>query len=114
MQVVLLVHPVAQRDDDVALDALRPLRLGVRQLALGDAVGPVAEVLERRAAEIAGQLQLTIISPAWPDCTRRIQASSDDANVAEASRNRARREVAELMAADAAVVLHRVEPVGAA
>ena len=55
VQVLLLVHPVAQRDDDVALDALRPLRLRVRQLALGDAVGPVAEVLERRIAEV-GQL----------------------------------------------------------
>ena len=55
VQVVLLVHPVAQRDDDVALDALRPLRLGERQFALGDAVGPVAVVGERRVAQ-GGQL----------------------------------------------------------
>ena len=48
VQVVLVVHPVAQRDDDVALDTLRPRWLRERQLALGDALGPVPEVLERR------------------------------------------------------------------
>ena len=55
VQVLLLVHPVAQRDDDVALHALRPRRLGKRQLALGDAIGPVAVVGERQLAQV-GQL----------------------------------------------------------
>ena len=46
VQVLLLVHPVAQRDDDVALGALGAARAAVRQLALRDAIGPVAVVLE--------------------------------------------------------------------
>ena len=54
VQILLVVVPVAQRDHDVALDALRPRRLGKRQFALGDALGPVAEILERHAAELAG------------------------------------------------------------
>ncbi len=51
VQVLLVVVPVAQRDHDVALDALRTCRLGERQLALLDALGPVGEILVRHAAE---------------------------------------------------------------
>ena len=47
VQVVLGPGPVPQREDDVALDALRPRRLRRRQLAGGDAVGPVGEELQR-------------------------------------------------------------------
>src|SRR5882724_11400484 len=50
-----VAYALRSRDDDVALDALRPRRLAVRQLALGDTVGPVAEVLERHAAQDRGQ-----------------------------------------------------------
>ena len=50
----LFCAPLPRRDDDVALDALRPRRLALRQLALGDAVGPFAEILERHAAELSG------------------------------------------------------------
>ena len=46
MQVVLLVHPVPQRHHDIALHALRPLRLGVRQFAFGDTVAPIRQVLD--------------------------------------------------------------------
>ena len=56
VQVFLGVAPVPGGDHDVALDAFRPRRLGLRQLALGDAVGPFAVMLERRAAEASGQL----------------------------------------------------------
>ena len=52
VQVMLVVEPIPGRDDDVALDALRPRRLRMGQLALGDAVRPVREVAERRGAEL--------------------------------------------------------------
>ena len=47
--------PIPFRDHDVALDALRSRRLGKRQFARGDAVGPVAEIFERHAGEFAGK-----------------------------------------------------------
>ena len=104
--------PVAQRDDDVALDALRPRRLGKRQLALRHALGPVAEILERHAAELAGGdghhvlAGLAGLDAAHPGFLVRLD------RVHVELRNRAGRELAELMAADAAVVLHAVEIVG--
>ena len=51
VQVMLVVAEALERDDDVPLDALRTLRLGARQLALGDAIGPVAEQLRAERAE---------------------------------------------------------------
>ena len=51
MQVMLVVEPIPGGDDDVALDALRPSRLRMGQLPLSDAVRPVAEVMESRAAQ---------------------------------------------------------------
>ncbi len=48
-------RPRPRGDHDVALDALRPLRLGERQFAVGDALGPLAEIFVRHAAELAGQ-----------------------------------------------------------
>ncbi len=50
-------------------------------------------------------------SAAWPDCTRRIQASRPELNDAKLRRDRARRFLAELMASDAADVLHLLQPV---
>ena len=55
VQVVLFVHPVAQGYDDVALDPLRPLRLGMRQLAFRNTVGPIRQVLDGKRTH-AGQL----------------------------------------------------------
>ena len=55
VKIFLVVAPIPGRDHDIALDALRPRRLGARQLALGDAIGPVAEIFERHAAEFAGE-----------------------------------------------------------
>ena len=112
VQVLLLVHPVAQRDDDVALDALRARRLGERQLAFGDAIGPVAVVGERDVAE-AGQLAEHLLAGlarlhAPPP---RVGAGGERA---ERRRNRARGLLAELMAADAAGVLHRADPLRSA
>ena len=112
VQILLVVVPVAQRDDDVALDALRPRRLGNRQLALRDALGPVAEILERHAAELTGGdgdhvlAGLSGLDAAHPGFFVRLD------RVHVELRNRAGRELAELMAADAAVVLHAVEIVG--
>ena len=85
--------------------------LAMRQLALGDAVGPVAEILERRAAEVPGELVhhllagLARLHAAHPRLLARLE-------LAERRRDRARGQLAQLMAADAADVLHLLEPVG--
>src|SRR3989442_13680153 len=50
----LLCTPLPRGDDDVALDTLGARRFGPGQLAVGDAVGPVAEKLERPAANLYG------------------------------------------------------------
>ena len=54
VQILVGRRPVPGGDDEIALDARGPRRLVLRQLALGDAVGPVAEILVGRAAELAG------------------------------------------------------------
>ena len=98
MQVGLRVRPVPHRDDGVALDALRPLRLGGRQFAGGDAVGPVAEHASTRACVPMRSMLLTIWVEAWPDWMRRVQASWPFANLPSAAGIVARRLVAELVA----------------
>ena len=111
MQVVLFGGPLPGADDEVALDPLRPRRLGLRQLALGDAIGPLAVVLERRAAEIPRQLVshlltgLAGLNAAHPGFFSRLE-------LAERRRDCAGRQLAQLMTADAADVLHLLEPVG--
>ena len=48
MQIALRRVPVPQRDDEVALDAGRTRRLRERQLALRDAIRPIAEIASAR------------------------------------------------------------------
>ncbi len=108
MQVLLLVHPVAQRDDDVAFDALRPRRLGKRQFTLRNPLGPVAVVRKGHLAK-PGQLRqhhragLARLHPAAPRVGVRGEC-------AKRWRDGARRELSELMATDAAGVLDRAQP----
>ena len=86
--------------------------LAVRQLALGDAVGPVREILERRAAELPAsgfEHELAGLSGLRRGESR---LPPTELNAPKRCGNGARRQLPELMAADAAVVLHRVEPVG--
>ena len=110
VQVVLLGHPVAEGDDDVPLHALGPGRLGERQLALGDAFGPVAEVGERRVAQVRELAEHHLAGlPRLDAAAPRLGGGGEGA---ERRRNRARGGLAELMAADAARVLHRADPVG--
>ena len=47
VQVGGWMAPIPQRDDDIALDALRPLGFGRGQLAGSDSIGPIPEHLER-------------------------------------------------------------------
>src|SRR5262249_25955934 len=106
----LVRAPLPPSDDDVALQALRPRRLGGGQLALLEPLRPVGEILERHAAEIAGELighlltRLAGLDAAHPRLFVRLE-------LAEAGRERARRLLPELVAADAADVLHLLEPV---
>ena len=110
VQVLLLVDPVPGGDDDVALDSLAAAAASLRQFTLGDAVGPIREILEGDAAEATGQL-VHHRSPDWPEDMRRIHASSDELELTELLRDRARGKLSQLMAADAADVLHLLEPV---
>src|SRR5262245_12559694 len=100
MQIVFLRPPFPGRDDEVALDALRTRRLALGQFALGDAVGPVAEIVVRRRAELAGKALghllagLAGLGAAHPGLAAVTER-------AERRRNRAGRLLAELVAADA-------------
>ena len=108
VQVMLLVRPVPGGHHDVAFHALRALRGLARQLALGDAVGPIGQIGERRGAELAGQDVHHLLAGL---------AGLDAANPCilggrpEYRRDRARRQRSHLMAADAAIVLHPPDPV---
>ena len=57
---------------------------------------------------------LNICWPDWPDCTRRFHACSRRGKMPSDWRNRARRLLSELVAADAADVLHRRRSTGSA
>ena len=52
---MLFVAPVPGGDDDVALEPLRPRRLGMGELALGYAIGPFRIVFDRDCGELARQ-----------------------------------------------------------
>ncbi len=49
---MLIVEPIPGGDDDVALDTLRPRRLRMGQLTLGDAVRVVSEIRESCGTEL--------------------------------------------------------------
>src|SRR6185436_7145296 len=110
VKVVLLRAPLPRRDDDIARDALLALRPGERQFAFRDALGPLAEGLVRRAAEIAGELaghllaRLAGLDAAHPRHFVRMDSG-------KRGRHGARRELSELVAADAPDVLHLLQPV---
>ncbi len=106
VEVRLRVGPVSDRRHDVALEALGPLGDERRQLAVFDALGPVGVVLERNALEVrelahhvaASLAGLHAANPGLLVVVELTQCFGDDA----------RRVVAHLMAADAAVVGHAV------
>ena len=112
MQVRFRIGPVPLRDDDIALDALRPRRCG-RQLAAVDAIGPVGEHRERALAphliEAAAHLRagLSRLNAAIPRGPRRAERS-------KRFRNLARRLVAKLMARPATARLEIPDPLGLA
>ena len=104
MEVVFRAGPVPHRDDQVALEALRARRLGRRQFALGDAVGPVAEHLDAAEGTIpldgldhvlAG---LPGLNPAHPRVLARLE-------VTQQRRQRTRRLGADGVTVEAAVGL---------
>src|SRR5262249_51829611 len=110
MQVLLGAAPLPPRHDDVALEPLRPRRLAGRQLALGDAFRPIGVILERYAAKIPGQLVQHLLAglsrrnTAHPRLFVRLE-------FAQSWWERARRQLPQLVTADAADVLHLLEPV---
>ena len=100
VEILLLVAPIPGRHDNVAFDALRPRRLGERQFALGNAIGPVAEIFERNAAKLAGQRidhqcrGLSGLHAPDPGLFAALE-------FAKRARNRSRRELTKLMTTDA-------------
>ena len=108
MQILFRVVPVAQRDDDVALDTGRTYRFCPRQLALGNPFGPVGQIRKRHAAELAGSDQhhvfagLSGLNAAHPGVAMRFAGKMK-------FRDRARCQLTKLVTANAAVVLHRVQ-----
>src|SRR6516225_8259576 len=110
VQIAIRLAPFPGGHDHVALYALWARRLALRQLAFGDAIGPLAEILERRAAKVASELVghllagLPRLDATHPGLFARLE-------VTELRRDRTGRLLAELVAADAANVLHLLEPV---
>src|SRR5262249_20098597 len=110
VQIILLGAPLPRCDDEVALDALWARRLALGEFALGDALGPVAEVVIRRGAELAGKAlrhllaRLAGLGAAHPGLTAVTER-------AERRRDCARRLLANLVAANAVDVVHLAQPV---
>ena len=110
VEVMLFIHPIAEGDHEVALHALRTLRFGMRKFAPGDAVGPIGEILDGQRAH-SGQLAhhelrgLSRLHPAYPGLFGSVE-------VPQGGLDGARGKLAELVAANAAVVFHFVEPLG--
>ena len=110
MGVGALGAPLPGGDHDVALDALRPRRLALWQLALGDAVGPLPERFQRYGVEetrltghfLAGQPGLHAAHPVFLAGFER----------SELRRNRTGGLLAQLVAADAADILHLPQKIG--
>src|SRR5262249_9979405 len=109
MQVGLRITPFPLLDDSVAFDALRPRRLGVRQFALGDAVGPIPEKLEWGATEISSQGidhkggGLSRLHPTYPGLLARLERTKGGGD-------RARCKLPQLVTPDACPVLDHGEP----
>ena len=109
VQIFVGRRPFPRGDDDVALDAGRPLRLVLRQFALGDTIGPVAEILVRHPAKLAGDaIRHHLAGLPGRDATNpcllmRLEFS-------KLRGDRPRRFLTELMAADAVDVVHALEP----
>src|ERR1041385_8876040 len=112
MKVVFPVEPVPRRDDDVPLETLRPRRRRVRQLAFGDAVGPVGKIFYRGGAHLVDQriehrlARLSRLNAAEPRLFGIRELAEREGHV---GRECARRLLSELVAADAAVRFQRVE-----
>src|SRR5215470_1149343 len=111
MQVGLWIAPFPRGDDDVALDTLWPWRLGVRQLALGDAIGPISEVLERGAPKVSSQgiyhqgRSLSRLHPTYPGIFARLE-------LAKLGRDRARCKLPQLVTSHARPVFDHGQPLG--
>ena len=113
MQIGLGVAPVPHRDDDVALDALRALRLGLGQFAGGDAVGPVGEIAQRALGVDLADVAHHGLG-GGPDLDAVAPGLERGLELAERRRDRAGRLVAELVAGIAAVGLERGQPLALA
>ena len=110
VEIRLGIRPVPLGDDDVALESLRTLRRGRRDLARRDAVGPVGEQRERaRLSEIVDRREhlrsrLSRLHASLPRGGARL-------DLAVGRRQLARPLAAELMARHARAGLDRSDPI---
>ena len=101
--------PVPQADDDIALQALRPLGPRGRQLARGDPIGPIGKLTEHPlSVEPADVVRHVGHGLAGSDAPR--PGFDRGIEMAELLRNGTRRLVAELVAGVATVGLREIEP----
>src|SRR4029450_8879194 len=108
VQVLLVVHPITQRDDDIAFDALRPWRLGKGQFAFRDAIDPVAVVGKRHIAEPREGSEHLLSRLTGLDATPpRVRARRE---CPQRCGDRSGSLLPELMATDAARALHLAYP----
>ena len=109
MQVLVGRGPVPGGNHNVAFDPRWTRRLALRQFALGHAIGPVAEILVRHAAKLAGDTVghhlagLAGRDAADPGVCAAVE-------LAELRRDGARRFLAKLMTSDAVGVVHALDP----
>src|SRR5215475_7169406 len=111
---MFVVEPIPGSDNDVALNPLRSSGFRMRQLALSDAVRPVPEVSEGCGAEVLDELiehlfaRLPRLDAPEPHFLGSIKLAQ---RVRYLARECPRGKLAQLMAANATVVLHRIEPI---
>src|SRR6185437_9745568 len=105
MQVGVRARPILDSGHDIAFRTRRSLRRRSGQLASSDAICPVSEILQRNAAQLTQRnahhvpAGLPRLDTPGPRIERRVELS-------EARLQRAGREIAELVATDAAHVLY--------
>ncbi len=110
MQIFVRCGPFPRSDDDIPFFAFGAWWLALGKLAFGNAIGPVAEILVRDATKLPGDPVCHLLTglaglyAPLPGFGARVEFP-------QRCRNRARRFLSDLVAADAVDVVHLPQPV---